>query len=177
VAKSKKLDIKRYLSETEKDAALQEYILNHPELVEKSIKEFIHETVQYTCRDISYNSTLAANKKYAEFKNKFFAVVETELEKILAAPDLFDSLLGDINYRELLTKELKDIFRHQAIRYHRLFSVVLLTQYLLVLLPSWKQIQLLRNLTMKLRLHLEHVSQRQQSKQKSIDLWVEGNEM
>lgn len=111
MAKSKKLDIKRYLSETEKDAALQEYILNHPELVEKSIKEFIHETVQYTCRDISYNSTLAANKKYAEFKNKFFAVVETELEKILAAPDLFDSLLGDINYRELLTKELKDIFR------------------------------------------------------------------
>ena len=89
-------------------------------------KDFIHSTVDRTCRAISYDSTVKANKAYTEFRDKFYAVIQTSLEKVLAEPDLFDSLLADIEYKEIITKELKQIFRPSSYHISQIINRVIL---------------------------------------------------
>jgi len=100
------LNIKKYLDNETQEEAIKEYILKHPEIVEKAVKDYVVLDAHRVCEHLKYSSNSKVSKLYDDFRRESETVIHDYFSKMLKEHKTIELILTPEEIKELVQKEL-----------------------------------------------------------------------
>ena len=119
--KLQKFNAKKFLTDSDKEQAIQEYMLNNPKLIEQSLKAYINEFVGNTFHRVFYDGSSKAQKLYSAFKDTLVERIASLTQKVLDDKDFMDEVMDETKGLSILKKVIKDNIKNEY-TYHRCIS-------------------------------------------------------
>ena len=108
MAKLKKFDAKKFLTDSEKEQAIQEYMLNNPKVIEESLRAYIKQFVGNRFHLVVYEDSSKANKLYGAFRDDLVERTASLTQKVLDDKEFMDGLMDETKGLSMIKKVIKE---------------------------------------------------------------------
>ena len=108
--KIKAFDVTSFLTDAQREQAIQEYILKHPELVEQYLKDYIKDYVRNSFARVMYDDTKAAYKKFDSFRNTITDSITKVSDTIIHDTEFMATVFDESKAEDLMKKAVKEHF-------------------------------------------------------------------
>jgi hypothetical protein len=107
MAKPQKFDAKKFLTDSEKEQAIQEYMLNNPKVVEESLRAYINQFVGNTFHRVVYDGSGKAEKLYGAFRDDLVERTASLTQKVINDKEFMDDLMDETKGLSMIKKVIK----------------------------------------------------------------------
>ena len=113
MAKLKKFDAKKFLTDSDKEQAIQEYMLNNPKLIEESLRGYINDFVGKSFHRAIYDKSSKAEKLFGAFREDIVERTASLTQKVLNDKEFMDGLMDETKGFSIIKNVIKETLQSE----------------------------------------------------------------